>query len=83
METTTIKKQTAFRLNENLINRLKVEAKKANGSLSNYVETILMDSIYNQPNETTIKAIEEARSGKTAGVANMSDLESFIQSCSE
>ena len=70
METTTIKKQTAFRLNENLINRLKVE-------------TILMDSIYNQPNETTIKAIEEARSGKTAGVANMSDLESFIQSCSE
>lgn len=37
----------AFRLNENLVSRLKEEAKKENRSLSNYVECILMDSIYN------------------------------------
>ena len=56
------KKQTAFRLNENLIDRLKVEAKKANRSLSNYVECILMESIY-EPNETTLEAMKEAESG--------------------
>ncbi len=37
----------AFRLNENLVSRLKEQAKKENRSLSNYVECILMDSIYN------------------------------------
>ncbi len=47
METKTVKKQMAFRLNENLVSRLKEEAKKENRSLSNYVECILMDSIYN------------------------------------
>ena len=61
--TSTIKKQTAFRLNENLIVKLKAEAKKANRSLSNYVECILMESIYSEPNETTLKAMEEAESG--------------------
>lgn len=37
----------AFRLNENLVNKLKEGAKKENRSLSNYVECILMDSVYN------------------------------------
>ena len=35
------KKQTAFRLNEHLLDRLKKEAKKENRSLSNFVECIL------------------------------------------
>lgn len=47
METRTVKKQMAFRLNENLVSQLKEQAKKENRSLSNYVECILMDSIYN------------------------------------
>ena len=68
METGMVKKQTAFRLNANLLERLKEQAKRANRSLSNYVECILMDSVYNEPNETTIAAIKEARSGKHAGV---------------
>ncbi|MPM65353.1 hypothetical protein SDC9_112248 [bioreactor metagenome] len=47
METRTAKKQMAFRLNENLVSKLKEEAKKENRSLSNYVECILMESVYN------------------------------------
>lgn len=81
MKTGTIKKQTAFRLDEKLLSRLKEEVKKANRSLSNYVECILMDSIYNEPNETTLKAIKEARSGKHAGTVNTSSMEAFIKSC--
>ena len=75
------KKQTAFRLNANLLERLKEQAKRANRSLSNYVECILMDSVYNEPNETT--AIKEARSGKHAGVVDISSTEAFIKSCEE
>ena len=63
MEAKTIKKQTAVRLDENLIDKLKTEAKKANRSLSNYVECILMNSVYSEPNETTLEAMKEAESG--------------------
>ena len=35
METRTVKKQMALRLNENLVNKLKEGAKKENRSLSN------------------------------------------------
>jgi len=80
METRTAKKQTAFRLDENLINRLKEEAKKANRSLSNYVECILMDSVYNEPNEETKAAIKEARSGKSAGIIDMKNFDTFMKS---
>jgi len=83
MKAKTIKKQTAFRLSENLLDRLKEEAKKANRSLSNYVECILMDSVYNEPNETTIAAINEARSGKHAGTVDISSMEAFIKSSEE
>lgn len=81
MEARAIKKTTAFRLDESLIDKLKAEAKKVNRSLNNYVECILMDSVYNAPNETTIAAINEARSGKYAGTINTSNMESFIKSC--
>ena len=81
METGMEKKQTAFRLNANLLERLKEQAKRANRS--NYVECILMDSVYNEPNETTITAIKEARSGKHAGVVDISSTEAFIKSCEE
>ena len=81
METRAVKKLTSFRIDENLINLLKVEAKKANRSLSNYVEFVLMNSIYKEPNETTISAIEEARAGKSAGIIDTSSMEAFIKSC--
>ncbi|MDR2954637.1 MAG: TraY domain-containing protein [Prevotella sp.] len=83
MEARTIKKQTAFRLDGSLIDKLKAEAKRANRSLSNYVECILMDSVYNEPNETTIEAIKEARAGKFAGTVNTGSMEAFIKSCEE
>ena len=64
IESSVTKVQTAFRLNKDLIHRLKMKAKKENRSLNNYVETVLMDIAYNEPNDETIAAIEEARSGK-------------------
>ena len=56
MEIRTAKKQMAFRLNESLVTILREEAKKTNRSLSNYVECILIDSVYDK---TKIKISEE------------------------
>lgn len=75
------KKQTAFRFSEDLLNRLKQEAKKANRSLNNYVECVLLDSVYHEPNNETIEAINEAKAGKYAGIADTSSLDAFIKSC--
>lgn len=72
------KVQTAFRLDKDLIIRLKMKAKKENRSLNNYVETVLMDIAYNEPNDETIAAIEEARSEKPMDKLDVEDLERFV-----
>ncbi|HHV84622.1 MAG TPA: toxin-antitoxin system protein [Petrimonas sp.] len=77
------RKQTAFRLREDLLNKIKEEAKKENRSINNYVETILLDAIYREPNETTLEAIREAKQGKLAGTIDTTDMETLIQSVSE
>ena len=77
MGTAATKVQTAFRLDKDLISRLKLKAKKENRSLNNYVETVLMDIVYNEPNDETVKAIEEARSGKQMVRLDVDNLEGF------
>lgn len=76
-----IRKQTSFRLREDLLKVLQEEARKANRSLNNFVESTLMDAIYSEPNEETIAAINEARAGKFAGIIDTSSMEAFIKSC--
>lgn len=62
------KKATMFRLNVDLIERLKEIAKREHRSLNNFVECVLLDVAYNEPNEVTKAAMEEARSGKLQDV---------------
>ena len=76
-----IRKQTSFRLREDLLKDLQEEARKANRSLNNFVESTLMDAMYSEPNEETITAIKEARTGKFAGTIDTSSMEAFIKSC--
>jgi hypothetical protein len=68
METAIKKKATMFRLNVDLIERLKEMAKREHRSLNNFVECVLLDVAYNEPNEVTKSAIEEAKSGKLHNV---------------
>ena len=81
METTKDRKITAFRLKTSLLERLKLEAKRQNRSLNNFVESALIDAAYNVPNDETLSAIEEACSGKYAGTVDTSNLGAFIKSC--
>ena len=55
------RKQTAFRLSRELLEKLKEAARLENRSLNNYVESVLIDVVYNNPNKITLKAMKEAR----------------------
>ena len=54
-----IKKQTAFRLDSDLLDALKSAAKREHRSLNNFVECILREVVYTEPNEETKEAIAE------------------------
>ena len=71
---------TSFRLNTQLVERLRELARKSNRSLNNYVETLLLDIVYHEPNDETIEAIEEVRSGKKLEAFDRSELEKLISS---
>ncbi len=62
METTIRRKQTSFRLRTDLLDEMKIAAERENRTLNNFVENLLLNYIYNEPNEVTKAAIEEAMS---------------------
>ena len=59
-----VRKQTSFRLREDLLQVLQEHAKKAKRSLHNFVESTLMNAMYSEPNEETVASIKEAREAK-------------------
>ena len=63
MDTVIPKKNQSFRLSVDLIERLRLLAKRQNRSLNNYVETLLLDAAYCEPNDVTLAAMKEAESG--------------------
>lgn len=64
METAIVRKPASFRLRADLLERLRRNAASENRTLNNYVESVLLDIVYREPNAETRAAIEEARSGK-------------------
>ena len=80
MEVAIDRKQTAFRLSTDLLDRLRLAAKKQNRSLNNFVESILMDVVYNEPNEETKEAIAEAKAGEFAGTIDVENFDTFMKS---
>ena len=82
MELSIQKKATMFRLPTDLVERLKEMAKKEHRSLNNFVECVLLDVAYREPNEVTKAAIEEAKSGRLRNVApiDTSSVEAMFKS---
>lgn len=60
MATTITRRPASFRLRTDLLEGLKRNAARENRTLNNYVESVLLDIVYNEPNEETKAAIEEA-----------------------
>ena len=82
MEATIRKKPTMFRLDEELVARLKELAKREHRSLNNFVECLLFDVAYNEPNDITKAAMEEAQSGRLRGTTpvDTSSVEAMFKS---
>lgn len=77
-----LKKNQSFRLSVDLIERLRQLAKRQNRSLNNYVETLLLDAAYHEPNAETVEAMREAESGVLRNVQplDLSSIEAMEKS---
>ena len=64
MATTIIRKPASFRLRADLLEGLKRNAARENRTLNNYIESVLLSIVYDEPNDLTKAAIREAKSGK-------------------
>lgn len=80
MDAVIERKQTAFRLSSDLLEKLKEAATRENRSLNNYVESLLMDVVYNNPGKLTLKAMKEARERKDLETLDVNNLEHIIAS---
>ena len=74
------KKAHVFRLPTYLLDELKELAAKDRRSLNNYVEGILLDAVYHEPNEMTKAALQEAKAGKLEGPVDTSSVEAMLKS---
>ena len=77
---TTERKQTAFRLSTDLLSKLKEAAERENRSLNNYVESVLMDVLANNPNKLTLAAMKDARENRNLETLDANNLEDIIAS---
>ena len=81
MNTASIhRKQTSFRLSEDLLTRLQVEAKRHNRSLNNLVESVLMAFVAERPNKNTLAAMREAEESDSLETLDLKDFRSFVDS---
>lgn len=74
------RKQTAFRLRTDLLDRLKVAAKKENRSLNNFVESVLLDAVYREPNEETLTAMKDAKGKGNLETLDLDNFEKYVES---
>ena len=74
------RKQTAFRLSTSLLNKLREAAESENRSLNNYVESVLMDAVFSNPNKLTLAAMKEARENRDLETLDVNNLDSVIAS---
>lgn len=75
-----VRKQTSFRLSEELISRLQIEAKRHNRSLNNLVESVLMAFVADRPNKMTLAAMKEAETSDNLETLDLGNFRSFIDS---
>lgn len=74
------RKAHLFRLPAYLLEKLKELAAKDRRSLNNYVEGLLLDAVYHEPNEVTKAAFEEAKDGKLEGPIDTTSVEAMLKS---
>lgn len=77
---TITRKQTSFRLSEDLLKRLQDEARRHNRSLNNLVESVLMAFVSGRPNKITLAAMKEAETSDNLETLDLNSFRSFVDS---
>lgn len=72
-----MKVQTAFRFDKELLDMVREKAAAEKRSLNNYIEYLLYKEVGDIPNETTHRAIEDARESK--GLRPIEDVDQFLE----
>ena len=80
MESISVRKQTSFRLSQELLAQLQTEAKRHNRSLNNLVESILLAFVSSQGNKTTLAAMREAETSKNLETLDLDNFRRFVES---
>ena len=83
MATTAKRRATSFRLPTDLLEGLRAEAQKQHRSVNNLVEVFLLESLYREPNATTLAAMAEVKSGAELDELtdeNIDNLDYYIKS---
>lgn len=83
MATTAKRRATSFRLPTDLLEGLRAEAQKQHRSVNNLVEVFLLESLYREPNATTLAAMAEVKSGAELDELsdeNIDNLDDYIKS---
>lgn len=78
--TSSIRRQTSFRLSPDLLSQLQEEAKRHNRSLNNLVESVLMAFVANRPNKITLSAMQEAELSDNLETLDLSSFRNFVDS---
>lgn len=78
--TPSLRKQTSFRLDQNLLDRLQSEARNHNRSLNNLVESVLMAYVSTKPNAMTLAAMREAEMSENLETLDLNRFRSFVDS---
>ena len=55
-------------------------AKKENRSLNNFVESVLWDAVYREPNEETLTAMKEAKENGNLETLDLDNFEKYVDS---
>jgi len=80
METTVTKRQTAFRFESDVLNRLKVAAKNENRSVNNFVENYLKELLYKTPNAATLAAMQECEKNDNLEILDLDNFQAYVKS---
>ncbi|WP_314079183.1 toxin-antitoxin system protein [Hoylesella pleuritidis] len=74
------RRRTTFRFRQDLLERLKENARETNHSLNSYIEMLLMDAVCCLPNAETIAAFEEAKAGVGLESIDLEHFDAFVAS---
>jgi hypothetical protein len=80
MSTAISRTQASFSLSDELLERLRDEAKSHNRSLDNLVESVLMAFVSHIPNATTLAAMHEAETSDDLETLDLDNFSKFVDS---